>query len=95
MMIMRAYSIFDSKAQAFLPPFFMLNDAVALRIFEECANDISHQFSKFPEDYVLYRVGDFHDDSGSFVPVDPVVLGRAIALKRPALVSTVKGECDE
>jgi len=94
-MILRAYSIFDAKAQAFIQPFFMLNDAVALRIFEECANDVSHQFCKFAEDYVLYRIGDFHDDRGFLVPLDHVVLGRAIALKRPALVSTVKGECDE
>lgn len=72
------YSVHDLKASAFLPPFFMANDAMACRIFTECARDSKHQFGKWPGDYILYRIGTF-DDLLGFVQglAVPVSLGLA------------------
>lgn len=63
-MMLKMYSVFDSKAAAFLPPFFMHTDNVAKRTFSDCANDPQHMFSKHPEDYTLFCLGSFDDVTG-------------------------------
>lgn len=62
-MMLHIYSVYDSKAKAFLPPFLILNDAMAKRIFGDCVNDPTHQFSKHPEDYSLFCLGSFDDQN--------------------------------
>lgn len=66
-MILKSYSVYDNKAVAFLPPFFMFNDAVACRAFSDAVNDPSHQFHKNPTDYNLFCVGSFDDSTGVLV----------------------------
>lgn len=81
-MMLKMYSVFDSKAGAFLPPFFMHTDNVAKRTFYDCANDAAHMFSKHPEDYSLYDLGTFDDASATLVTkVPPVNLGLASQYK--------------
>jgi len=72
------YSVLDNKAQAFLAPFFMSNDAVALRAFADAANDPTHQFFKNPNDYCLYRIGAFFDDTG-VIEADDVFCNMGLA----------------
>lgn len=60
-MKLRIFSVYDSKAQAFLPPFFLLNEAMAMRVFSECAGDPQHQFCKHPQDFSLFMLGTFDD----------------------------------
>lgn len=69
-MMLGIYSVFDSKAAAFLPPFFVHNDAIAQRAFSEGANDPTHPFFKHPADYTLFRIGDFNDTTGQVVALD-------------------------
>lgn len=60
------YSVYDSKAQAYGLPFHAPNDAVALRIFGEAVNDPSTQLNKYPEDFVLFHLGRFDDQTAQF-----------------------------
>lgn len=60
------FSVYDSKAVAFLPPFYLPNHALAKRVFSDCANDESHQFAKHPEDFSLFCLGIFDDSKGTF-----------------------------
>lgn len=69
-MKLNVYSIMDNKAEAFLPPFFMHNDSVAMRAFADAVNDSTHQFFKNPNDYCLYRIGHFDDNTGVIVPAE-------------------------
>lgn len=62
-MIQQVYSVFDVKAGAFLTPFFLPSDGMAIRIFSDCVRDPNHQFGKHPEDYTLFRVGNFDCDT--------------------------------
>lgn len=62
-MILDIFSVYDSKAKAFLPPFFMVNSMVARRSFGEAANDANHQFCKHPEDYTLFKIGTWDDST--------------------------------
>jgi hypothetical protein len=58
------FSVRDSKAGAYLPPFFMPTRAQAERAFADCINDEKHQFGKHPEDYTFYEIGSFDDHTG-------------------------------
>lgn len=62
-MILQVFSIYDSKAQAFLPPFFLPKESVAIRVFSSAASDPEHAFGAFPGDYTLFHIGSFDDDN--------------------------------
>lgn len=72
------FTIYDEKAHAYLPPFVMHNDAMAIRVFGDCLNSNDHQFAKHPHDYSLYRVGEFDDSSGTVNPTNSQMLGNGV-----------------
>lgn len=72
-MISRAYSIYDRKAFAYHLPFYAVTDAVAVRTLSDVVADPQAIFSRHPNDYVLYFVGEFNDGNGAFVPASPLV----------------------
>lgn len=57
----KVFSIFDVKAQAYLPPFYMPETAMAIRVFSDCVNSGDHQFGKHPGDYTLFEMGVWDD----------------------------------
>jgi hypothetical protein len=59
-------SVFDVKANAFMSPFFVPNVNIARRSFGDAVLDPSTGISKHPEDYRLYQVSIFDDNSGLF-----------------------------
>jgi len=63
-MKLHMFSVYDKKAAAFLPPFFLPTTAMAQRVFKDCVQDAEHQFGKHPEDYSLYFCGAFDDVAG-------------------------------
>lgn len=63
-MFHNVFSVYDNKAKAYLPPFIMHNDAMAVRVFGDCVNSEDHQFGKHPDDYTLFRIGVFDDVKG-------------------------------
>jgi len=67
-MIQNAYSIKDAKANVFSAPFFSINDKTAQRSFEQATNDPNTTINKNPEDFSLYRLGNFNDQSGEIYP---------------------------
>lgn len=75
-MILRIYAIRDIKAAAFAPPFFMQRDEMAIRAFSDAIKDPNHQMSRHAEDYELFHLGEFDDESGK---VEPVVGPRFLA----------------
>lgn len=58
------FAIFDSKAGAFLTPFFMPEIGQAHRVFGDCCRDPKHEFGKHPEDYTLFILGYFDLTNG-------------------------------
>lgn len=63
-MILRVFSIRDLKAAAFAPPFFMARDELAVRAFSDAIQDSSQPMSRHPEDYHLFYLGEYDDESG-------------------------------
>lgn len=64
-MIHLMYSVFDKKVGAYAQPFFCTHEQVALRAFASACADKDLTIGKFPEDYALYRLGEFDDASGA------------------------------
>lgn len=69
-MIQKMFTIYDEKAQAYLPPFFLHADGMAMRTFADCVNSNDHQFGKHPQDYTLFTIGEFDDALGGLVVFD-------------------------
>lgn len=76
------FTIFDSKAQAYLIPFFEKTNALAIRAFTSAVNDSTHQFSTYPEDYTLFHLGEYDEDTAELTTLpSPQSLGVAIEYK--------------
>lgn len=69
-MILHMYSILDLKGVAFATPFFMHTDGIAIRSFQDALGDPKSELARHPEDYVLYRLGDFNDQRGVVTPLE-------------------------
>jgi len=82
-MIYNMYSVYDIKAEAYAPPFFLARDEVAKRTFLDAMSDPGHPMAAHPEDYVLYRLADFDDETGTVASV-----------KQPVQIMAGKAEQD-
>jgi len=69
----KIYSVYDQKAEAYLPPFFLPAKGVAIRTFSEACNDPEHQFGKYPADYTLMELGTFDDSTALIDPYSPAI----------------------
>lgn len=67
-MILHVVSIRDRAANVFLQPMFMVSRGVANRNFSDAVNDKSNDYPyhKHPDDYDLYELGTFDDNTGEF-----------------------------
>jgi len=73
-MKLRALSVRDNAIDAFLPPFFVRTVDEGVRAFGAALGDSQHRFVSHPDDYVLYSVGQFDDNSGLLEPAEPARL---------------------
>lgn len=73
------YCVHDVKAAAYLQPFVLPNDAVAIRTFGDMVNQEGHGFHAHPSDYTLFYVGSFDSGSGCITSDEPVSLGNGVA----------------
>lgn len=72
-------SVHDSKAGAFISPFFTPTVAVGLRSFGQAVNDPETNFYKFPGDYTLFELGSFDIESG-VITLHPAHINHGLAL---------------
>lgn len=82
-MIHQLFAIHDSKAQAYLPPFIIHKNDMALRVFADCINDRNHQFGKNPADYTLFNIGEFDDNKGAVTKGLNISLANGVELINP------------
>lgn len=79
---LKMFSVFDSKAEAFLPPMFFQTRGVAIRAFSQACSDDNHDFCKYPDDYSLFELGSFDPQTAVFAcHVAPINLGTASVLR--------------
>ncbi len=80
-MLLRAFTVYDSKVDAYLRPFFLQTPAEAIRSFKDTVNDQQSTISKHPEDYTLFEIGTFDESTGVLEPITALGLGLALNFK--------------
>lgn len=78
-MIKVVCAVRDSASALFGQPFFVPSTAVAVRGFADAVRkaEDGSDLTKHPEDFILFELGSFDDETGKFVNVpDPVQLLR-------------------
>lgn len=84
-MLLKAFSIKDSKTGIFNTPFFNHTPGEAERNFRELANDKQSMVGKYPEDYDLYAMGEYDDQTGKVEwKATPEHLVKAVQLVKPS-----------
>lgn len=77
------FTVYDTKAEAYLPPFNFNTIGQALRAFADMCNTPEHGFCRHPEDYTLFKLGTFDDQKALFdLETNPQPLGTAIEYKK-------------
>lgn len=78
---MKIFTVYDSKAEAFLQPFFLPAAGAAIRACENALKQSDHPFSLSPGDYTLFEIGSWDATDGVYIPHDAHVnLGNLISL---------------
>lgn len=84
-MIMKVFTVFDSVAAVYMQPFFLQTKGQAIRAFSDSVADKNHQFSKHPDDYTLFELGEYDDSDASFDMLSsPLSLGVAVEFVKPS-----------
>lgn len=60
----KVFSVYDNKAEAFMQPFFADTVGLALRAFQQNTENKDSVLNKYPNDFVLYEIGQFNDITG-------------------------------
>lgn len=77
------YSVKDIKANIWGSPFFQRNDVTAIRALrnEVNADNSASLIATNPEDFEIYRVGVFDENTGALTGETPALLAKGEALK--------------
>lgn len=84
-MNLKIFSIYDSKIAAYGTPFFARSTGEALRQFTDIANSTDQRslISSHPEDYTLFEMGGWSDETAAFDDyATPVSIAKAHELKK-------------
>lgn len=69
-MKLKAFTIRDTKGEVFNTPFFQKTHGEAERSFKSLLSDQQSMVAKYPEDYDLYYIGEYDDQSGQLLGLD-------------------------
>lgn len=77
-MILRIFTVYDEKANAYLPPFYFPTHGEAVRAFIDAAQQDGHKMNLHAMDYTLFHLGHFDDADASVEMLkQPEQIGRA------------------
>lgn len=89
-MIYKMLSVFDSKAEAYMRPFFARSTGEAIRGFSDEVNSGNKEsaLAHHPEDFILYELATWDELSGAVeVYEKPKALNSGIDVKRTAIAA--------
>lgn len=81
-MKLQVFSIRDAAAEIYQTPFCTRSKGEALRVFQDLANDQSHPVGQHPEDYCLFHIGEYNQDTAEMIPAVPNSMGLAVEFSR-------------
>jgi len=75
---MKVFSIYDSKAEAFMTTFYLKKEQLAIREFEAVVNQKGSKINTNPEDFALWYLSDYDETTGIYKQTQPSQLMLAI-----------------
>ena len=81
-MMLNVYAIKDVRTEAFLKPFFVQNEAVMRRAVFDASRDENNTMSIHPEDYQVFELGTYDDNTGEISAVPPKFLFNVVDLHK-------------
>lgn len=82
MAIFKVYALRDVRTEAFHRPMFLQNDAVLDRSIRDAMEDEHNLLCTHPEDYQVYRLGEFDDSNGKLAAIPPEHMFNVIDLRK-------------
>lgn len=84
----KVFTVYDSKAATYMRPFLMNTVGEAVRSWIDVVNDPSTQFHKHSEDFTLFEIAEYDDETAQFKNLPAAIAhGNAIEFKRTSLMS--------
>jgi len=81
-MKLKIFVIHDSKAEAYIQPFFQSTYGLAERMFTDEANNPESNICKHSEDFTLFYLGEFDQETGLMeLEPTPKAMSKAIDVK--------------
>lgn len=75
---MMVFTIRDSKVEAYLPPFLAANVPTAQRLLQDAVRGGDSMLQMHPEDYQLFHVGMFDEQTGELSSVKHTAHGKIV-----------------
>lgn len=66
--MLKAFSVYDSKSQAYAQPYFARSLGEGERMFRQETKNPQSFLHQYPEDFTLYATGEFCPDTGNYTP---------------------------
>lgn len=80
----KLFAVHDAKIGLYAEPFFLLTTADAVRGWITVSNDQNTQIGKYPEDFTLFELGEYDDETGVVANHQvPLSLGLALNYRKP------------
>lgn len=70
-MILKVFSLYDSKGKAFGPPAFFNTRGLAIRSLKDAVESGEGALGKHPEDFVMYEIAEWNDNTGEYINKNP------------------------
>lgn len=74
-MILKIFSVWDLKTEAYMQPFFSQTIGSGIRAFTDAASEQTSMLSKHPGDFQLHCIGEFDDSTGKITDQNNQALG--------------------
>lgn len=84
-----AFAVQDRAVGNFLPPHFFRSEGEMMRAYGEACSDPQHQFARHGEDFWLYRLGEYDDETGVMVLSDAPEFVLKLSALAPAMSQAV------
>ena len=81
MSVLKIYALRDVRTQAYMRPMFLQNDAVLDRSVRDAMLDENSLLCSHPEDYQVFRLGEYDDNTGKITPCDPTHMFNVVDLQ--------------
>lgn len=78
------YSVYDIKAKLWSTPITFDSDEAMEQYLSVLVNTHGNgHYHLYPEDFVVYKLGYWNEETGEFLPVDKQVALNVVGIKRP------------